>query len=221
MATVALQALGMTAFVMGTLVLGKWLRRNPTKEGAERSSRVLHLMYWLGFGLPGLIGVFRPGLGRFDEVLGIPSLPARRIARVLGVVLFLIGTYFGIVSNQALRRLGSGALAFQLTNQVVHDDIYQRTRNPMSLGFYLQCLGSGLAAGSTYLTLGSLLAVIPAHIFYLKHFEELELELRFGHPYVQYRERVPFLIPGASPGGTADVEAELPGPGANASLEEG
>ncbi len=197
MATVALQALGWTAFSMGTLVLGRWLRRNPTKEAAEKSSRVMHLLFWLGFGLPGLIGVFRPGLGRFDRVLGIPSLPARRLARVLGAFLFLIGTYFLVVSNQALRRLGSGALAFQLTNQVADGDIYQHTRNPMSLGSYLQWLGIGLAVGSTYLTLGSLLAAIPAHIFYLKHFEELELELRFGHPYVQYRERVPFLIPGA------------------------
>ncbi len=65
----------------------------------------------------------------------------------------------------------------------------------MSLGLYLECVGIGLALGSTYLTLASLLAVMPAHIFYLKHFEELELELRFGQPYVQYRERVPFLIP--------------------------
>ena len=42
--------------------------------------------------------------------------------------------------------------------------------------FYLECLGIGLALKSTYLTLASLVAVIPAHIFYLKHFEELELE---------------------------------------------
>ena len=42
---------------------------------------------------------------------------------------------------------------------------------------------------------GVLLALIPAHIFFLKYFEELELELRFGEAYCEYRYRTPFLIP--------------------------
>jgi protein-S-isoprenylcysteine O-methyltransferase Ste14 len=37
--------------------------------------------------------------------------------------------------------------------------------------------------------------LIPAHIFFLKYFEELELELRFGETYKQYKQTVPFLIP--------------------------
>lgn len=32
-------------------------------------------------------------------------------------------------------------------------------------------------------------------IFFLKFFEELELELRFGESYKQYKQKVPFLIP--------------------------
>jgi len=32
-----------------------------------------------------------------------------------------------------------------------------------------------------------LLVVIPAHVFYLKHFEEYELELRMGQAYVEYK----------------------------------
>ena len=40
-----------------------------------------------------------------------------------------------------------------------------------------------------------LLGHIPAHIFYLKFFEERELELRFGESYMDYKQRVPFLIP--------------------------
>jgi protein-S-isoprenylcysteine O-methyltransferase Ste14 len=65
----------------------------------------------------------------------------------------------------------------------------------MSLGYYLVCVGIGMLAGSTFVTLGALLFVIPAHVFFLKYFEELELELRFGEAYLDYKSRTPFLIP--------------------------
>jgi len=65
----------------------------------------------------------------------------------------------------------------------------------MSLGFYLLALALGFMSGSTSVTLYSLLGLIPAHIFFLKYFEELELKLRFGESYLQYKENVPFLIP--------------------------
>jgi protein-S-isoprenylcysteine O-methyltransferase Ste14 len=53
----------------------------------------------------------------------------------------------------------------------------------------------GFVSGSTFITLVVLLGLIPAHIFFLKYFEELELELRFGESYKQYEQTVPFLIP--------------------------
>ena len=65
----------------------------------------------------------------------------------------------------------------------------------MSLGYYLFLLSVGFMSGSTLFTLGVLLGLIPAHIFFLKFFEELELEFRFGESYKQYRQKVPFLIP--------------------------
>jgi protein-S-isoprenylcysteine O-methyltransferase Ste14 len=65
----------------------------------------------------------------------------------------------------------------------------------MSLGFYLICVGIGLMVGSTYITVGSLVGIIPVHIFYLKYFEEYELELRLGQSYIEYKGRVPLLVP--------------------------
>lgn len=79
---------------------------------------------------------------------------------------------------------------------MVSKDVYKLTRNPMSLGFYLGCLALGLLSGSTYFTLWVLIEVIPVHVFFLKFFEERELELRFGRTYMDYRKKVPFLIPG-------------------------
>ncbi len=65
----------------------------------------------------------------------------------------------------------------------------------MSLGFYLVMLASALLLGSTVLAAGVLLCLIPAHIFFLKYFEEKELERRFGQSYLEYRKKVPFLVP--------------------------
>ena len=65
----------------------------------------------------------------------------------------------------------------------------------MSLGFYLFALALGFASNSTFILLAVLLGLIPTHIFFLKYFEELELELRFGEAYLEYKKSIPFLIP--------------------------
>jgi protein-S-isoprenylcysteine O-methyltransferase Ste14 len=113
----------------------------------------------------------------------------------LGVLLALPGLYLLAITNQRLRALGSGANAFRLTKRIVATDIYERTRNPMSLGYYLFVVAVGLLSGSTLITLGALAGVIPAHLFFLKYFEEFELSLRFGESYEEYKRRTPFLIP--------------------------
>ena|SRR3990172_3876957 len=114
---------------------------------------------------------------------------------IAGILLALPGLYFLGISNKLLRSLGSGANAFRLTKRIVEKDVYQYTRNPMSLGYYLFALSVGFISGSTLLTLYILFGLIPAHVSFLKFFEELELELRFGESYKQYKEKVPFLIP--------------------------
>jgi protein-S-isoprenylcysteine O-methyltransferase Ste14 len=80
----------------------------------------------------------------------------------------------------------------------VEADIYKYTRNPMSLGYYLFALAVGFISGSTLLTLYALLGLIPAHLFFLRFFEELELELRLGESYKAYKQKTSFLIPTSS-----------------------
>jgi protein-S-isoprenylcysteine O-methyltransferase Ste14 len=199
MVIIILQAVGGLAFVLATLVLGAYLRRHPTKEQAERTSRISHGFFWLALALPGIVSVFYPGLTHFDEILGLPSLPARPLTLALGAVAVLAGVYLMFAAIGSLRRLGRGTNAFVLTKKVVTGSVYARTRNPMSLGYYLLCLGLGLLAGSTYVTLATLLGVVPAHLFNLVYFEEYELALRLGPSYVAYKERVPLLFPRLGP----------------------
>ena len=195
MVVIYLGVLGLLAFVMGVAILGVWLRVHPSKVNAEKSSRIMHLLFFAGLVAPSLIITFYPGLTHLDGLVGFDPLPWNPFFLIVGIVLAIPGLYFLIVSNKLLRDLGSGANAFRLTKQIVEGDIYKRTRNPMSLGYYLLSPSLGFISGSTLVTLAVLLGLVPAHLFFLKFFEELELGLRFGESYEQYKQKAPFLIP--------------------------
>lgn len=186
---------GLLAFTIGAGVLGVWLRRQPSKTNAEKFSRIMHFLYFAGLGMPFVISIFYPGLTHLDDLVGLSPLPWKAIFLVAGIILMVPGLYFFAVSNKLLRAMGSGANAFRLTKQIVAADIYQYTRNPMSLGYYLGALGLGFISGSTLLTVYVLLGIIPAHLFFLKFFEEYELELRLGESYKAYKQKTSFLIP--------------------------
>ncbi|HEY3312608.1 MAG TPA: isoprenylcysteine carboxylmethyltransferase family protein [Anaerolineales bacterium] len=171
------------------------MRKYPSKTNAEKSSRIMHFLFFAGLGVPFLTSVFYPGLTHLDDLLGLRPLQSKSFFLIAGIILSIPGLYFLGISNRSLHALGTGANAFRLTRQIVEKDIYQYTRNPMSLGYYLFALGVGFISGSTLLTLGILFGIIPAHLLFLKFFEELELELRFGESYKEYRQKVPFLIP--------------------------
>ena len=190
--------IGILVFAAGAVVSGLWLRKNPSRENAEKSSRVMHFLFFIGLVGPGLTLLFTPGVTHLDALVGMDPLPWRPFFIGLGLLLGLPGLYFLGASNKLLRALGSGANAFRLTEKIVAADVYRRTRNPMSLGYYLGWLALGLIFGSRTLTLIVLLGVIPAHLVFLKFFEERELELRFGEGYKEYKGKVPFLFPNFS-----------------------
>jgi protein-S-isoprenylcysteine O-methyltransferase Ste14 len=195
MLTLYLGLLGLLVFLLGTGILGVWLRSHPSKENAEKSSRIIHFLFFVGLGVPFVVAFFFPGLRHLDGLVGLSPLPFQPLFLVAGILFALPGLYLMGASNKSLRAPGNGANAFRLTWRIVASDIYQYTRNPMSLGYYLIGLSIAFLSGSTLLTLYVLVGIIPAHLFALKFFEELELGLRFGESYKQYRQKVAFLIP--------------------------
>jgi len=190
-----LALLGICVFTLGTWIMGSWLRRHPSKMNAVKASRIVHTLFFAGLGAPFLMGIFYPGFTHLDKLLGLDSLSPKVFFTIIGIIMVIPGCYYLGVSNKLIRTVGEGANALRLTKQIVVQDVYQYTRNPMSLGYYLFLIGIGLISGSTLLTLYFLLGIIPSHLFFLKYFEEWELELRFGDPYREYKQKVPFLIP--------------------------
>ena len=190
-----LQAIGCLVFVICILVFGVLLRRHPSKQMAEKTAKVVHFFFFIAVVLPMVIGFSNPGLTQYDEVLDLPSLPLRPISILAGMIMMTIGLFLVTISITVLLKKGAGAPAFALSETVVSEDIFALSRNPMSLGFYLICIAIGLLAVSTFFVVWSLVVLIPVHIFFLKFFEELELEVRFGQPYLEYKQKVPFMIP--------------------------
>jgi protein-S-isoprenylcysteine O-methyltransferase Ste14 len=188
--------IGLTAFTLGVWALGSWLRKHPSRTNAEKSGRVLHVLFSAGLVVPGaMMIVLYLNFIEVDTLVGMKPLPVQPFFRIVGLILAVPGLYLIGVSNKSLRSLGNGLDAFRLTKKIVRKNIYTYTRNPMSLGYYLWTLGLGLVSGSSFVTGVILFGFIPAHLFFLKYFEELELELRFGETYRGYKRDVPFLIP--------------------------
>ncbi len=196
--------IGFIAFTLGVAILGLWLRRHPSRANAERSSRFMQNLFFAGLVAPAVVILVYPGLTQLDGLVGFNSFPSSSILLILGILLAFSGLYLLGVSNRLLRAKGNSANAFRLTDRIVQTDMYLRTRNPMSLGYYLWTFSLGLISGSRLFTFIVLFGFIPAHIFFLKYFEELELELRFGEAYEQYKQKVPFLIPKIQGVGIAD-----------------
>jgi protein-S-isoprenylcysteine O-methyltransferase Ste14 len=73
---------------------------------------------------------------------------------------------------------------------------YGWVRHPVYLGAFFIWVGLALAFSSGMTFAIVVLYVIPAYVLYIRSEERMMLQ-SFGHPYDDYRRRVPMLIPRA------------------------
>ncbi len=71
---------------------------------------------------------------------------------------------------------------------------YRYVRNPMAMGSFAQDVAVGLFLGSPLVTLYALVGPVGWNYF-VRPWEELDLERRFGEAYVRYREGVRCWVP--------------------------
>lgn len=80
------------------------------------------------------------------------------------------------------------------TQKLVTVGPFAYCRNPMYLGVILWVTGLGIILNSPSFILSGL--IVPfLYLIYIKAVEEKELEARFGREYLEYKKKVPFLIP--------------------------
>ena len=115
---------------------------------------------------------------------------------VIGLVLAIISgaAFLLVVANLALKGLGA-PFALALSEKLASEWMYAWSRNPMLLAGLALLLSLGFWFQSAFFLLWSLILVTPAMVFFMRYYEESELEIRFGASYLEYRSRTPFLFP--------------------------
>jgi protein-S-isoprenylcysteine O-methyltransferase Ste14 len=114
----------------------------------------------------------------------------------IGLTLTIItgAAFLLTVVNLALK--GFGAPFFiALSRKLAADWLYAWTRNPMLLAALAFFLSLGIWFQSMLFVLWVLILFAPALLFFVKVYEERELEIRFGASYLEYKSRTPMLFP--------------------------
>jgi protein-S-isoprenylcysteine O-methyltransferase Ste14 len=152
--------------------------------------------------------VFPALIVRGENALGLDAyqfpMPA---LKVVGGVLFALGGSLGIWSGTLFALLGRGTpLPADCTRRLVIAGPYRYVRNPMAIGGLIQGYAVGLYLGSPTVLFYVLAGMIFWNYF-MRRWEEADLEQRFGEPFRNYRRAVRCWIPRLRPyqnGGDSD-----------------
>lgn len=171
-----------------TVYLGRRiLDAKPTKERMQWVTTGVHYVLLLFLGTAIIAAVFTAEQWRGWV---IPLDP--QISYILMAITSLIA--LSTVINLALRGWGA-PFAIALTRKLATDWMYAWTRNPMVLSTMAFFVSFGLWKQSALFVLWVLFWLVPAFVFFLKVYEERELEIRLGKPYLKYRAKTPFMWP--------------------------
>jgi protein-S-isoprenylcysteine O-methyltransferase Ste14 len=163
------------------------LDRHPTSSSVAWITTFVHYTLGILFGVP-IIRALTTHQNWPGWVLPIPTEIGWLLVIVTGAVTLLT------VGNLALKGLGA-PFAIALSRKLAADWLYAWTRNPMVLAVLACLLSLGIWFQSALFVLWVLIFFTPALLFFVKVYEERELELRFGAPYLEYKSRIPILFP--------------------------
>ncbi len=166
----------------------KILDRHQTTEHAVRTTTFVHFGLAFTFGIPIVraMSTYRAWPG---WVLPVPS--------EIGLVLVIItgaATLLTVI-NLALKGLGA-PFFIVLSRKLAADWLYAWTRNPMVLAALAFAISLGIWFQSLFFVLWVIIVFAPALLFFVKVYEERELEFRFGSSYLEYKSKTPMLFPG-------------------------
>jgi protein-S-isoprenylcysteine O-methyltransferase Ste14 len=165
----------------------KILDRHQSISHAVWTTTFVHFGLGFTFGIPIVLALtthrYWSGL-----LLPVPS--------VIGLILVIITSIASFLTIVNLALKGFGAPFFiKLSQKLAADWMYAWTRNPMVLAVISFFLSLGIWFQSTLFVLWVLILFAPSLIFFVKVFEERELEFRFGAYYLEYKSKTPFLFP--------------------------
>jgi protein-S-isoprenylcysteine O-methyltransferase Ste14 len=165
----------------------KFLDRQLLAKDAAWVTTWVHFSVMVLFGMAIIRAVSTQGSWS-GWVIPVPTGFSLALVIVTGAAVLLS------VINLALKGWGA-PFAIALSQKVASDWMYAWTRNPMVLATLAFLTSLGIWFQSLYFELWVLILFTPALLFFVKVYEERELELRFGAPYLEYKSRTPMLFP--------------------------
>jgi protein-S-isoprenylcysteine O-methyltransferase Ste14 len=167
----------------GRLILDK----KPTMNRTVWITTFIHYAVGILFG----ISIIRAIISHRDWVGWILPVPVE-----IGLALVIItgAAVLLTVINLAIKGLGA-PFAIALSRRLAVDWMYAWTRNPMVLAALALLVSLGIWFQSVLFMFWVLILFTPALLFFVKVYEERELEIRFGASYMEYKSRTPMLFP--------------------------
>jgi protein-S-isoprenylcysteine O-methyltransferase Ste14 len=163
------------------------LDQDPTPANAEWITTLIHAIVMILFGASIIRAVTTFETWRGWQI-AVPVEVGLVLAILTGAIALLT------VVNLALRGLGA-PFALALSRRLAVDWFYAWTRNPMVLATLIFLVALGVWFQSALFILWVCFLMTPALLFFVKVFEERELEIRFGDAYLSYRSQTPMLVP--------------------------
>jgi len=118
---------------------------------------------------------------------------------VLGGIIGIIGTVFGLLSFRLVIKIGNGTIMpWDPTKKLVVVGLYGFVRNPMILSILVILFGEAVAFASDAIFILAA-AFFIANTLYFRFSEEPGLEKRFGKEYLEYKRNVPRWMPRVTP----------------------
>jgi len=179
--------MGSVLFTFPLVWLGrKMLDKQPTISRAIWVTMFVHFGLGFTIGVPFVLAVTNPQ----DWSVWVLPVPS-----VIGWVLVIITGAVSLLTVLNLALKGFGAPGIVLSRKLTADWFYAWVRNLMALAGLTFFLSLGIWFRSALFVLWVLILVAPALLFFIKVYEERELELRFGASYLEYRSKTPMLFP--------------------------
>ena len=137
---------------------------------------------------------------RVEELVGLDRLRFRSPgSEIAGALIFVVAAALALASAVVMVRAGRGTpLPADAPRELVVEGPYAYVRNPMAIGSLAQGFGVGIFLGSPLVIAYALAGTVGWQLF-VRPWEELDLERRFGEPYARYRSAVRCWIPRRTP----------------------
>jgi protein-S-isoprenylcysteine O-methyltransferase Ste14 len=175
--------------IKGRVAQPAGFRRNMAKTLAQM------LTMWAIF-----LGLLPLTVYYFEDKLGLNAYRfGSPVWQIAGVIVFLLGWLIAQTSAVYMVAYGQGTpLPADCPRELVVRGPYRYVRNPMAIGSFAQGMAVGLLLGSPLVMLYVLMGMVGWNYF-VRPWEEMDLERRFGEPYARYRDAVRCWTPKLRP----------------------